>query len=60
MMIAEAGLGAGKIASKNNLVGRSQKSIAALGIGCSSVRGRNPPLRLLAIADARYPGPYGV
>lgn len=32
-MISAAGFGAGKNASKNNVAGRSQKSIAALSIG---------------------------
>jgi hypothetical protein len=59
MMIAAAGFGAGKNASKNIVAGKSQRSIAALSIGCSSVRGRNA-CRLPAIARARYPGPYGV
>jgi hypothetical protein len=41
MMIAEAGFGVGQNASKNIVAGKSQRSIAALSIGCSSVRGRN-------------------
>jgi hypothetical protein len=41
MIIAEAGFGAGKNASKNIVAGKSQRSIAALSIGCSSVRVRN-------------------
>ena len=41
MMVAEAGFGVGKKASKNIVAGKSQRSIAALSIGCSSVRGRN-------------------
>ena len=41
MMIAAAGFGAGKNASKNIVAGKSQRSIAALSIGRSSVRGRN-------------------
>jgi hypothetical protein len=55
MMIAEAGFGGGKNASKNNLVGRSQKSIAALSIGCSLFgserRSGCSQLRMRAIRD---------
>jgi hypothetical protein len=40
-MIAVAGFGAGNNASKNIVAGKSQRSIAALSIVCSSVRGRN-------------------
>lgn len=42
MMIAEAGFGVGRNASKNIVAGKSQRSIAALSIGGSPVRGRNP------------------
>jgi hypothetical protein len=56
MVIAAAGFGAGKNASKNIVAGKSQRSIAALSIGCSSVRDRNavqaaPQLLMRAIRD---------
>ena len=40
MVSARTGFDAGKTASKNNVAGRNQKSIAAVSIGnCSSVGG---------------------
>jgi hypothetical protein len=46
-MISAAGFDAGKNVSKNNVAGRSQKSIAALSIGLFLSWGRN------AVQDAR-------
>jgi hypothetical protein len=58
-MISATGSDAGKNASKNNLAGRSQKSIAALSMGRSSV-GIGTARRMPAIVGVRHPGAYGL
>jgi len=54
------GFDAGTNASKNNVAGRSQKSIAALSICTIPLSWDRTGERMLAIAAARHPCAYGV
>jgi len=57
-MISGVGFGAGKIASKNNVAGRTQKSIAALSIGLFFTSGGRNAMQHARVSR-RHPGLYG-
>jgi len=59
MISATTGFDLGKNASRNNVAGRSQKSIAALSIGPFLRLGIGTQISMLAIVGAGHPEVYG-